>query len=187
VSFSSRAIRPHRGYPVLRGEEIIDYSFVRETETNLYIQENLNADDFIRKLIPPPTPSTDVFELSVFLYGYYNKKHIGIRKPGTFFLLFLLVKKLYKRTILYQGENYTLSFSHCPTRLNYWHFQLYTVDNIGNKIPRGTKKPRYKNLARFIAREYIKRAICKESDAIPFHRSDFDKKIKPVQYFFRHL
>jgi hypothetical protein len=187
VISSSRAIRYYKDYPVLSGEEISHCSFVRETETNLYIQDNFNADDFIRKIIPLKTSSADVFELSVFLYGYFNEKHIGIRKPGRFFPLFLRVNKLYKRSILYENEYYTLSFFHSPNETNYWHFQLDTVDSTNKKIPRDTGKAREKRLAKFIIREYIKKAICKKSEVIPFQRLDFDRKIKPVRYFFKFL
>jgi len=187
VIFSSRALRYYRDYPILSGEEIRDCSFVRETETNLYIQDNLNADDFIREIIPRETSSTDVFELSVSLYGYFNEKHIRIRKQGRFFPLFLRVNKLYERSIRYEDEPYILSFSHCPTTTNYWHFQLNTVDSANKKIPRDAKKPREKNLARFIIRKYIREAICKKSEVTSFQRRDFDRKIKPVQYFFKVL
>lgn len=184
---SSRAIRYYGDYPKLSGEEISHCSFVRETETNLYIQDILNDDDFIRKIIPLKTSSADVFELSVYLYGYFNEKHIGIRKPGRFFPLFLQVNELYRRSIQYDNEHYILSFSHCPDLTNYWHFQLYTVDSTNQKIPRDTKKTREKNLAKFIIREYIKKAISKKSEVIPFKRQDFDRKIKPVRYFFKCL
>ena len=167
-------LSPTQDYPAeLNSEDVKDYYFVRETEDNLYIQDNLTSDDFIRKIIPPHTSSTDVFELSVFLYGYYNEKHIGIRKQGVF-PLFLKAKKLYEQSILYENEHYVLSFYHCPTDENYWHFQLYTVDSDNNKIPRNTKKSRDKNLAKLIIREYIKKAICQKSEVVPFQRSDFD-------------
>ena len=185
--FPSRAIRYYRDYPILSGEEINHCSFVRETETNLYIQDNLNADDFIRKIIPLKTSSTDIFELSVYLYGYFKEKHIGLRKPGRFFPLFLRVNELYRQAIRYEDENYILSFSHCPDPTNYWHFQLNTVDSSNQKIPRDARKTREKNLAKFIIREYIKKAICKKSEVISFKRPDFDRKIKPVQYFFKCL
>lgn len=185
--FHSRAIRYYPDYPILSGEEICHCSFVRETETNLYIQKNLTADDYIRIIIPSKTSSADVFELSVFLYGYFNEKHIGIRKPGRFFPLFLRVNELYKRSIQYENELYILSFSHCPNTANYWHFQLNTVDSSNIRIPRDARKSREKNLAKLIIREYIKKAICTKSEVIPFQRRDFDRKIKPVRYFIKGI
>ena len=180
-----RAIRLHKNYPILNGEEVKDCSFVRETEDNLYLQNNLKADDFLRKIIPSKMSSADVFDWSVFLYGYYNEKHIGIRKSGVFYPLFLQAKKLYKQSIYFENEHYVLSFSHYPTCKNYWHFQLYTLDSDNNEIPRNTRKTRDKKLARFIIREHIKKAICQKSEVVPFQRRDFDKRIKPVQYFFK--
>ena len=182
-----RAIRPYKSYPVLSGEDIKDCSFVRETEDNLYNQDDPIIEDFIRMIIPSKTSLTDIFEWSVFLYGYYNEKHIGKRKQGVFYPLFLQVRKLYGQAINYNNEHYELSFSHCPTCNNYWHFQLFTIDNANNKIPRDTKKTRYKRLAEHIIQEKIIKAVCQKSEVVPFQRHDFDKKIKPVQYFFKSL
>ena len=184
-----RAIRPYKNYPILNGEEIKDCSFVRETEDNLYLQDNPNIDDFIRKIIPQKTSLTDIFEWSVFLYGYYNEKHIGKRKKGVCFPLFLQASKLYRQPIDYYNDDvqYELSFSHNPTCKNYWHYQLFTIDNAKNKIPRDTKKARYRNLAKHIIRVYIKKAVCHKSEVLPFQRCDFDKKIKPVQYFIKSI
>jgi len=181
---SHRAIRHHQDYPErLEAKLVKDYFFVRETEENIYIQDVIDIDDFIRKIVPPKTSSTDIFEFSVFLYGYYNEKHIGIRKKTVLFPLFLQGNNIYKQSIHYENEDYLLSFSHYPTNQNYWHFELFTMDSTNHKIPRGRKRD--KNLAKFIIRQYVKNAICQKSEVIPFQRDDFDKKIYPFRHFFR--
>jgi hypothetical protein len=186
VIHSPRAIRSEKGYPLLNGDDVKDCFFVRETENNIYeIHDNLDIDDFIRKIVPAESSSTDIFDFSVFLYGYYSEKHIGIRKAGIFYPLFLRTNRLYEQSIFYEGNSFVLSFLHYPTNENYWHFQLYTTDNTGRKIPRDTKKKREKNLAKFIVGEYVKEAICPKSEVVPFRRSYFDKRIRPVQYFLK--
>ena len=166
-------IRPQKIFPKeINAKEVKDYFFIRETEENLY---ELEADDFIRKIIPSNTSSTDIFEFSIFLYGYYNEEHLGIRNQTQCFPLYLQANILYERQIYFKDEYFMLSFYHFPTSDNYWHFQLYTLDNNNIKIPRNTKKTHDKNLAKFIAREYIKKAVCSKTDVMPFHRSDFEK------------
>lgn len=180
-----RAIRPHKNYPVKLNEtDILAYSFIRETEENFYIQEDLDINDFIRKIVPANTSKTDIFEYSVYLYGYYNEKHVGIRNKSFSFPLFFKANKLYNMPIIYDDESYLLSFSHVPEKCNYWHFQLYTVDSAQNRIPRNTRKPKDRKLAEFVFRQFIKKAICQKSEAIPFKHRDFDKVIKPLCYFF---
>jgi len=181
-----RAIRPHKNYPVKLNEaDILDYFFIRETEENLYLQDDLDINDFIRKLVPSKTSRTDIFEYSVYLYGYYNEKHLGIRNKIFCFPLYLKANMLYNKQMSYNNESYVLSFTHIPEKLNYWHFQLYIVDSENNKIPRNTGKPKDKKLAEFVFRQYIKKAICQKSETIPFKHHYFDKVIKPFHYFIR--
>jgi hypothetical protein len=76
------ALLPHHTYPAsLPGEEILDCFFVRETKEDLYplFGSGFDSDDLIRKIIVSPTPKRDVFEFSIFLYGYYHEDHFGIR------------------------------------------------------------------------------------------------------------
>ena len=102
-----RAIRPHKNYPVKLNEtDILAYSFIRETEENFYIQEDLDINDFIRKIVPANTSKTDIFEYSVYLYGYYNEKHVGIRNKSFSFPLFFKANKLYNMPIIYDDESY---------------------------------------------------------------------------------
>jgi len=116
----------------------------------------------------------EVFELSTFLYGYYEEKHIGIRvddaalyadwnknlpelgvKDIKFsheeaYPLFLAAAKLERQEIDFNGEMYILSFSHRPTRVNYWHFELWVNDNAGNRILRDRSNAHTKYLAKSI-------------------------------------
>jgi len=180
-----RIIRPHKKYPrKLNAPDILDYNFVRETEENLYLQDDLDINDFIRKVVPSGTSKTDIFEYSVYLYGYYKEKHLGIRNKNFSFPLYLKANKLYNRSMTYENESYRMSFSHTPDNFNYWHFQLYTVDSTNNRIPRNTRKTKERKLVDFIFRQFIKKAICQKSEATPYQHRDFDKIIRPLYYFF---
>jgi hypothetical protein len=55
---------------------------VRETTTNVYPfleKAGYEPDDILPFVVAPQPSLREVFELSVFLYGYYEEKHIGIR------------------------------------------------------------------------------------------------------------
>lgn len=172
------AIRSHEKYPEKLNEvDVLDYSFVRETEENLYIQNNLDINDFIRKVVPSNTSFTDIFEFSLYLYGYYNEQHLGIRNKKFCFPLFLKADKLYNKSINFNDESFLLSFTHIPEISNYWHFQLFTIDRENNRIPRDTKRKKDRKLAEFIFRQFIKNAICQKSEVKPYHNQDFDKVI----------
>jgi len=185
VICSLHAIRTHKKYPAKLNEAaLLDYSFVRETEENLYCQNNLDINDFIRKVIPSNTSKTDIFEYSVYLYGYYNKRHLGLRNRNHCFPLFLKADKLYSQSISLDDELFVLSFEHIPEDRNYWHFQLYTVDSDNNRIPRNTRRSKDKNLAKHIFRRFLKNAICQESEVITFQCQNFDKVLRPLYYCF---
>lgn len=184
---------PRRSYPpALSENEVLPYCLVRETQDNLYplLEKDYEGDDIIRKIVEPQY-SGEVFELSVFLYGYYAEDHVGIRvdDPSLYeswspdlpdlstqniafsckalFPLYLSAENFYQKTIQFNNEPFLLSFSHKPTRVNYWHFQLWTQDANGNYIARGKKKI----LAKHILEQYVVRAICPKSEIKKFQFS----------------
>jgi hypothetical protein len=184
---------PQKTYSVLYEEDVSSFFFIRETKYNLYeyLDQNLDKDDIIRKIIEPQASEREVFDLSLFLYGYYYEDHCGIRVSDEslynlwtnnmpyihfqninyikkdMFPLYLKARTLYNRSINYNEEQFILSFSHRPTRANYWHFQLWTKnEKTGEYIPR--EKKRLKNLAKHILEQYIINAICPQSETIKF-------------------
>jgi hypothetical protein len=201
-----KELLPYQTYPaVLPSEEVLDCFFVRETNEDIYLFfgsgfNPYHVDDVIRQIIAPPTSKRDVFELSVFLYGYYNKDHIGIRQTDKglnnawnneipdisaedisytqwpMFPLFLSTTKLYEQPVDFSGEKFVSSFLHKPTIANYWHFQLFTKDDEGKVIPRDKDSPRLKRLAKHVLENIIIPAICLETTIKRFQRADFDGK-----------
>jgi hypothetical protein len=139
---------------MLSPDSVLDYHFIREIKMDVYklLEVNYMVDDIIRKIIEPQPSLNEVFDLSVFLYGCYEKRHIGIRvndkslyadwindssdisagdikySQEEMFPLFLNAGKLYQKTINFKEELFLLSFSHKSTRVNYWRFQLWTKD-----------------------------------------------------------
>ena len=201
---------PRQSYPVLSGDDVLNFYFVRETLEDIYdfLEQGYTEKDIVRKIFKPETPSRDVFELSVFLYGYYDEIHRGIRvddaslneywtnelpdvkansivyKREKGFFLFLKAAKLHNQSVEFKDKQYILSFSHVPTRANYWHFQLWTQDKSTNKrITRelaglsSAEKKHIDNLAKHILSKYVIRAIFLSSDAKRFQPCDFDKVI----------
>ena len=169
---------------LIPSEEVLPYSLVRETVKDIYsLQEyGLVVDDVIKEIVAPQPSLREVFELSLFLYGYYNDTHVGIRaKDDTptqlWFQLFLRADRLYNRTLDFFGENFLFSFSHKPTESNYWHFQLWTQDKQGNVVPRDKSNNRLKKLAKHLLENVVLEAVCPKSDVKPFQRDDFDKAI----------
>ncbi|GHU52047.1 hypothetical protein FACS189496_1520 [Bacilli bacterium] len=140
----------------------------------------------------------EVFELSVFLYGYYDERHTGLRvndsalyadwtaeqpekraediqfEQETVYPLFLNAEKLNKQEIDFNGEAHLLSFSHKPSRVNYWHCQLVTQDSAGNRIPRDKSNAHTKYLAKSLLEYIAAEAVSPKSDAKRFKREDFD-------------
>jgi hypothetical protein len=192
---------PNTAYPaMLSSSDVLSYFFVRETQDDLYVfllQDMLPAD-FIHKLIEPQPSLNEVFELSLFLFGYYSADCFGIRVDDAelnhdwdgssslptgeisfskkeVFPLFLYVNKLYKKRVSFFDEEYVLSFSHKPKKANYWHFQLFTQDSQGEYIPKDKHNSRTKKLAKHLFENFIMNAICRNKvEVVPFNRSDFD-------------
>jgi len=69
------------------------------------------------------------------------------------------------------GTRYVFSFSHKPTRVNYWHFELWVKDGTGNRIPREKSNARTKYLAKSIL-EYIVAEAALFKDSVNSFRVD---------------
>jgi hypothetical protein len=74
----------------------------------------------------------------------------------------------------FNGEEHLLSFSHKPTRVNYWHFELWVKDGTGVRIPRDKSNAHTRYLAKSLLEYIIAEAVISKVDTIPFKRSDFD-------------
>jgi hypothetical protein len=193
---------PKKNYPVLVNAMMNDCALVRETLTDLYVflaKQSYGPDDILRFVVAPQPSLREVFELSVFLYGYYDERHIGIRAADkslyadwkgdlpelkaediqfskqNVYPLFLAASKLDNQEIDFNGERHTLSFSHKPTRVNYWHFELWIRDSAGNRIPKDKSNARTKYLAKSILEYIVAEAVIPQSNVKPFNRADFDK------------
>jgi hypothetical protein len=192
---------PKRSYPILSNEDIMDCALVRETLIDLYPildKRGYTPDDIVQHIVAPNPSLREVFELSVFLYGYYDERHTGIRaaesalyagwtneQPGlraediqfvqeSAYPLFLRSGKLDRQEIDFNGEQHFLSFSHRPSRINYWHCQLATQDSAGNRIPRDKSNAHTKYLAKSLLEYIVTEAVCFKPDAKRFKREDFD-------------
>jgi hypothetical protein len=138
---------PHQSYPILKNEDVRENALTRETVKDVYQfleKSGYEPDDILPFVIAPHPSLREVFELSAFLYGYYEDQHIGIRvEDATYYAdwnkdlpelraedinfsrveaypLFLAAAKLDRQEIDFNGETHILSFSHKPTRVNYW-------------------------------------------------------------------
>jgi hypothetical protein len=194
---------PRPSYPLLENKEVSSCALVRETPVDVHAflaKPGYEPDDILSLIVAPQFSLREVFELSIFLFGYYDERHIGIRVDDTAFYadweknqpklrvedirftqkiaypLFLAASKLDCQEIDYNEETHTLSFSHRPTRVNYWHFELWIKDSAGNRIPRDKSNVHTKYLAKSILEYIAAEAINSKADFKPFKRSDFDWK-----------
>jgi len=194
---------PRKVYSILENEQIKDNALVCETKTDLYqflSKPGYEPDDILPLVIAPQPSLREVFELSTFLYGYFEEQHIGIRADNTAyyedwnkslpeinsediiftqekaFPLFLSAKKLNHQEIDYNGEIHILSFSHKPTMVNFWHFEIWVKDSAGNRIPRNKSSAHTKYLAKSILEYIIAEAVLLKESVISFKRSDFEEK-----------
>jgi hypothetical protein len=195
------SLLPQKAYPLLANEEISNNALIRETTTNLYFlleKKGYTPDDILSFIVAPQPSLREVFELSLVLYGYYDERHCGIRVNDKTLIadwteeqlelavetiqftqesvwpLFLAAKKLDRQVIDFNGEEYLLSFSHKPTRVNYWHFELWIKDSSGARIPRDKRSAHTRYLAKSLLEYIIVEAVISKVDAMPFTRADFD-------------
>jgi len=205
MQYYPEELLPRKLYPILNNDVIKNNTLVRETETDLYqLIENTDCetDDILPFVVSPQPSLREVFELSTFLYGYYTDEHIGIRVADSSlytdwnnemqelaakdieyiqekaYPFYLSAKKLDRQEIDFNGDIFNLSFSHKPTRVNYWHFELWINDNKGNRIPRDKSSAHIKYLAKAILEYIIAEAVQNKSSIIPF-KDEFD--LTPLQ------
>ena len=191
---------PRRTYPMLENEDVRDNTLARETTVNVYqflAKTGYEPDDILPLVVAPQPSLREVFELSAFLYGYYEEQHMGIRVDDTGFYadwnkdlpelkaadikftqkqawpLFLAAAKLDRQGIDFNGELYILSFSHKPTRVNYWHFELWVKDGDGNRIPRDKSNAHTKYLAKSILEYIIAEAVVSKTAVNLYRRAGF--------------
>jgi hypothetical protein len=192
---------PQKTYRLLTNGEISNNALVRETTVNLYLllgKKGYTPDDILSFIVAPQPSLREVFELSLFLYGYYDERHCGIRvndqtlyadwtkeqpeltagtiqfTQGKVWPLFLAAKKLDRQIIDFNGEEHLLSFSHRPTRVNYWHFELWVKDSAGARIPRDKSNAHTRYLAKSLLEYIIAEAVVSKAETMPFKRPEFD-------------
>ena len=190
------ALLPQKTYPILANNDVASNAMVRETTTDLYFflgKERYTPDDILPFIVAPQPSLREVFELSLFLYGYYDEWYCGIRvndmalytdwtgeqpeltaeniqfTQENAWPLFLTAKKLDKQIIDFNGEEHLLSFSHKPTRVNYWHFELWVKDSTGVRIPRDKSNAHTRHLAKSILEYIITEAVISKAEVKPFN------------------
>ena len=197
-----------QAYPVLKNDDVKDNALVRETMVDLYqflAKPGYEADDIIPFVVAPHPSLREVFALSTFLYGYYEDRHVGIRVGDTTlyadwnkelpeliaddilfiqekaFPLYLAAAKLDRQEVDFNGKTHILSFSHKPTRVNYWHFELWVKDETGNRIPRDKSNAHTKYLAKSLLEYIISEAVLSKASVNTFNRSDFDNILNSLR------
>jgi hypothetical protein len=201
VAHYPEILLPSQTYPILKNEDIKDNALVRETMVDVYkflAKPGYEPDDILSLVVAPSPSLREVFELSTFLYGYYEDQHIGIRVNDAalyadwnkelpelrvddiqfsrekVFPLFLAAIRLDRQEIDFNGEIHILSLSHKPTRVNYWHFELWIKDGNGNRIPKDKSNAHIKYLAKSIMEYIISEAVLLKTSVNVFKRSDFE-------------
>jgi hypothetical protein len=193
------SLLPRKAYPLLANEEITYNALVRETTADLYVllgKKGYTPDDILPLVVAPQPSLREVFELSLFLYGYYDERYCGIRvndaslyadwseeqpelaaetiqfTQESAWPLFLAAQKLDRQIIDFNGEEHLFSFSHKPTRVNYWHFELWIEDRAGARIPRDRNSAHARYLAKSLLEYIIAEAVIFKAEAKPFKRPD---------------
>lgn len=195
----------------IKNVNILDCAFIRETKTDIYAQinnlhksYNLNFDsaidalsDFVANVVGAKTSRTEVFQMSLFLYGIFNESHVGIRETETdfsskdwqkgqnppdatkirfeikeFFPLYLSVEKLNCVKINFESSVYDMSFEHKPNLINFWHFQLF-CDADNRRLYRDCGSKKYKRLAAHILETKIQKAICRRTKVKPYANAKY--------------
>ena len=143
--------------------------FVRETDEDLFAlmkSEDLDVADVIYKIIPSTNPRTELFTLSVYLYGFSPDKR---RCKYDFFFY---CQNLYELPIKFkrneEEETFTFSYKYDPVfegdYINPCHFIFCVRDSLGLELPRQADKPsiqkRNKALVNHILEEYLCKAVC---------------------------
>ena len=134
--------------------------FTRETQIDLYSLYNAGAEvaDFIYKIVPEGTTRTELYSMSVTQFNYVPEQR---KYPFDFYFF---ADFLYNVEIQFGEEKYCFSYEHCPVENNPFHFQFYTKDGNGEKLPRQAKKKseqnRNKAIADIIYENVLSEAVC---------------------------
>ena len=140
--------------------------FTRETQQDLYSLYNAGAEvsDFIQKIIPEGTSRTELYTMSVTQFDFKPSQR---KYPFDFYLF---ADNLYNVEIHFNEEKYIFSYEHCPVEGNPYHFQFYTKDDAGEKLPRQAKKKseqnRNKAIADIIFENILSDAVCFDSSKL---------------------
>lgn len=163
--------------------------FVRETSEDLYsmISQKEEVAEVINKIIPNKNPRTELFNLSVYLYGFSPSK----RKYGYDFFFFC--NKLYELSVKFKrNENekeelFTFSYKYDPVTdgdfINPCHFVFCVRDSSGNELPRQAEKEsiqkRNKALVNLIFEEYLCKAVCFDTNLLQKWDTEKNALLKP--------
>ena len=134
--------------------------FTRETQLDLYSLYNAGAEvsDFIQKIVPEGTSRTELYTMSVTQFDFKPKQR---KYPFDFYFF---ADCLYNVKIHFSEEEYIFSYEHCPVENNPYHFQFYTTDKNGEKLPRQAKKKseqnRNKAIADIIFENILSESVC---------------------------
>ena len=134
--------------------------FTRETQPDLYSLYNAGAEvpDFIQKIVPEGTSRTELYTRSVTQFDFKPNQR---KYPFDFYFF---ADFLYNVKIHFNNEKYIFSYEHCPVEGNPYHFQFYTEDDNGKKLPRQAKKKseqnRNKAIADIIFENVLSEAVC---------------------------
>ena len=188
-----KELLPLPEYKLLSDASVLTCSFVRETDKDIYalINEGIELDYLVQEIIGQKRTKKEVFEMSLFLYGYYTEEHVGITvddKGSTDTdweegksvsdticyhmaekkALYLFAAALHNKTLTFENTKYVLSFEHKPNIVNFWHFQLFTDEN-NVRLARDIKPGRYDRLAKDILKTIVAKAICRDKkNIVPF-------------------
>lgn len=134
--------------------------FIRETQSDLYelYNEGAEVSDFIHKIVPEGTSRTELYTMSVTQFDYKSKSK---KYPFDFYFY---ADFLYDVKVNFNQEQFMFSYEHCPIENNPYHFQFYTKDSNGERLPRKAQKKseqnRNKMLADIIYENILSEAVC---------------------------
>lgn len=145
--------------------------FVRETKDDLQelVQKGYPLFEVISKIISPKTPTTDLFCLSVYLYGFNPQKRLF---P---YDIYFYCDKLYEQPISNETtkEEYIFSYRYDPiigSQSNPCHFIFCVRDLNGNYLPREAKtkseQKHNKALAKLIIESFLVETVCLDKNEL---------------------
>jgi hypothetical protein len=86
----------------------------------------------------------------------------------------ILLPKLDRQEIDFNGEAHILSFSHKPICVNFWHFELWVKNSTGACIPRDKSSAHTRYLAKSLLEYIVSEAVLLKTSVTPFKRTDFE-------------